>query len=52
MAAMPFERKSEELCNVQVWIAYARWNAADGGGGPQQAASVLTRARKVKSRVS
>ncbi len=32
---------------VQVWVEYARWHAADGGAGPQQAASVLTRARKV-----
>lgn len=35
---------------VKVWVEYARWHAADGGGGPQQAASVLTRARKVGRR--
>lgn len=52
LAAASFEINSEQLCNLQVWIAYARWNAADGGGGPQQAGSVLTRARKVKPRVS
>ena len=33
--------------HAQVWLEYARWHAADGGGGPQQAASILARARKV-----
>ena len=35
--------------HVQVWVEYARWHAADGGGGPQQAASILARARKVNT---
>ncbi len=35
--------------HVQVWVEYARWHAADGGGGPQQAASILVRARKVST---
>ena len=41
------QSQAQDYIAVQVWVEYARWHAADGGGGPQQAASILARARKV-----
>lgn len=32
---------------MQVWLEFARWQAADGGSGPATAANVLSQGRKV-----
>ena len=36
-------------CAAQVWYAYSRWHAAEGGGGPAAATAVLARATKVRA---